>query len=252
MKLSIGDIGVAILSTNRPECTKRLINSIEKRTPVSGWKLFVMDDSEPRYKPQVLSACQKDWVQYCDTGERIGVAKNTNQAMRALQPYKYKIILNNDVEMIKRNWMFLYPIAMMRTGFHHFCFQQEGLWGAATKKRPEEIWNHKGCTIKTIQNYPQGAVLAYDQTAFETVGYFDAKLFESYGKSHWDWSFRVSDSGIQPEGIHDIVGSNDYMKVHDELCCTPTAQRLESYTRNTAILNNLRTRAGERIYIPYG
>lgn len=251
MKLSLKSIGVAILSTNRPECTKRLINSIERTTATFGWKIFVMDDSESHIKPKVLSSCNRDWVQYCDTGEKIGVAQNTNRAMKVLEPYDYKIIFNNDVEVRKSNWAFFYPVSMIKTGFHHFCFQQEGLWGAGTEKRPEVIWDTKGCTIKTIKSFPQGAILVYDRLAAETVGYFDNDSFKGYGKSHWDWSFRVSDSGIQPEGIHDVVGSNDYFMVHDELCCTPTEKRIDDYARNSKILDELRTKK-KRIFIPYG
>ena len=221
---------------------------------MTGWKVFVMDDSESHIKTKVLAACDRNWVQYCDTGERIGVAKNTNQAMKALEPYEYKIIFNNDVDVLKRNWAFFYPISMIKTGFHHFCFQQEGLWGAGTVKRPEKVWNHKGCTIKTIQNYPQGAILAYDRVAAETVGFFDAKNFKSYGFSHHLWSHSISESKIQPEGIHDIIRSNDYFCVHDELCSTPTIERIESYARNRVIfLRELKKiRENKRdIYTPY-
>ena len=127
---------------------------------------------------------------------------------------------------------------MVRTGIHHFCFQQEGLWGAGTTKRPEEIWNRSGCNIKTIQTSPQGAILALDQKAFETVGYFDSEKFHSYGFSHWLWSFAVSESRIQPKGIHDVIGSNEYYKVHNEPCTTPPTERTEWYSRNREIFES--------------
>jgi len=114
LEINILSIGVAILSTNRPECTKRLLDSIQKRTPTMGWKVFVMDDSESHIKPKVIDVCQRDWVQYCDTGERIGVAKNTNFAMKAIQNYPYKILLNNDVEILKPNWQFFYPVVAVK------------------------------------------------------------------------------------------------------------------------------------------
>lgn len=250
--IQINQIGIAILSTDRVECTQRLLQSIERHTKTNKLSVFVCDDSKAPNKKQVLDICQRPWIQFQDTGNRIGVARNTNFAIKALEPFKYKLILNNDVEVLKDNWAFFYPIAMMKTGFHHFCFQQEGLWGAGTKKRPERVWGCRGCTIKTIDNFPQGALLAYDKVAEETVGFFDAATFLGYGKSHWDWSFRVSDSGIQSKGIHDVLGSNKYFRVYDEMCATPIDQRIADYSKNTDIFNQLRaTDIGQRIYIPY-
>jgi len=236
-KINIKNIGIAILSTDRPECTKRILDSIERKTATSDICVFLCDDSTPEYKNEIIDICNRSWVNFFDTGSRIGVAKNTNRAMQLLESFDFKIIMNNDVEVLKSNWIFFYPVAMVKTGFHHFCFQQEGLWGAGTEKRPQKIWEKNGCTIKTIDNYPQGAILAYDQKAFQTVGYFDAENFKSYGFSHWMWSFSVSESKIQPKGIHDIVGSNKYFKVYDELSCTNINDRVESYSRNRVIFD---------------
>ena len=36
--IRLDQIGVAILSTNRVECTKRLLDSIEEKTPTNGWR----------------------------------------------------------------------------------------------------------------------------------------------------------------------------------------------------------------------
>jgi len=250
--IRLDQVGVAILSTDRVECTKKLLDSIESKTPTIGWRVFVMDDSSEANANQVFHVCQRDWVDYRRTGDRIGVARNTNEAMKVLEEFEFKIILNNDVEILKRGWALIYPMVMVATGYHHLCFQQEGLWGAGTEKRPQTITQVKQFEIKTIHNFPQGAVMAYDQKAFKTVGYFDAKAFQGYGKSHWDWSFRVSDSGIQPEGIHDVIGSNNYFVVHNELCCTPMDKRVADYKRNSEIFELMRNHKGKRIYIPYG
>jgi GT2 family glycosyltransferase len=243
------DIGIAILSTDRPVCLGKLLKSIDKFTNHEYLSVLVIDDSSDPEGCEFV--CEEyDWCTFFHTGERIGVAQNTNRAMWSIAEHPYKLILNNDVEILRIGWEFYYFLAMQQTGIHHFCFQQEGLWGAGTKNRPEEITTKYGRRIKTIHNYPQGAILAYDQEAFGAVGYFDCLSFRGYGKSHWDWSFRVSESGIQPEGIHDVVGSNDYFKVHDVGCTTPQKERIEDYKRNTKILEKLRGDKS-RIYISY-
>jgi len=247
------DLGIAILSTDRPNCLHRLLKSIQDHTHLRGLYVMVMDDSSDPNATRKVSD-EFPFAGFIHSGERIGIAKNTNHAMKSLSPFQFKMILNNDVEILREGWEYFYPMTMKQTGIHHFCFQQEGLWGAATKKRPEIIQEIAKRKIKTIKNFPQGAIMAYDQKAFETVGYYDAERFKSYGRSHWLWSFSISESGIQPEGIHDVIGSNDYFKVHDEVCTTPQKERLESYRRNTKIFEEELQKIKENkrdIYIPY-
>jgi len=249
MNIDKEHIGIAILSTDRPKCLQRLLKSIEDHSNTDGLCVLVIDDStDPDTCESVAN--QYPWTVFTHTGERIGIAANTNRAMWAMTSYPYHMIMNNDVEVMRIGWQYYYFLAMEQTGFHHFCFQQEGLWGAGTKKRPEVINEYYKRKIKTIANSPQGAILTYDQKAFSTVGYFDAHSFIGYGKSHWDWSFRISESGIQPKGIHDVVGSNRYFKVHDELCTTPTTERLKDYQKNGLVFDNLRN-VPNRIYIDY-
>ena len=80
-------------------------------------------------------------------------------------------------------------------------------------------------------------MLIYDKKAFETVGYFDVNCFASniYGYAHHLWSLSVSESNIQLKGIHDVIGSNKYIKVHNEQSCTPSDERIESYRKNREI-----------------
>jgi len=244
------DIGISILSTDRPECLDRLLRSIEDHTKKDGLRVHVADDSLNFEECKRICEKYSFVTFYHMFGSRLGIAKNTNIAMRLIKKYPYKILFNNDVEIKRVGWEFYYFLSMQQTGIHHFCFQQEGLWGAGTSKRPETITEISGRKIKTIDNFPQGAILAYDQLAFDTVGYFDCKNFKGYGRSHWDWSFRVSDSGIQPSGIHDVVGSNDYFIVHDEPCTTQQSIRLEEYRKNTKVLERLRG-VKDRVYIEY-
>jgi len=254
MKIKNNDIGVAILSTDRPSCLERLLNSIQTHTSLEGFFIHVIDDSSDP-KPCENICKEYPWVLFHHTGERIGIAQNTNHAMLSIAKKPYKLIFNNDMEILRVGWEYYYFLAMQQTSFHHFCFQQIGLWGNGNKKkRPETIQCYNDRTIKTIYDHPQGALLAYDQVAFDTVGYFDAELFKSYGRSHWLWSFAISESEIQPKGIHDVVGSNKYFRVHNEPCTTPAKERIESYMRNTKIfedeLQKMKMQC-RHIYTPY-
>lgn len=233
-------IGLAILNTDRSDCLRRLLDSFTKQTDkdiLDRSRVYVCDDSTNI--SQIQSLCQKySFVELVHTGTRIGVAKNTNVALNKLQDKEYCFIFNNDCELLQSGWLNFYITAIQLTNIHHFCFQQEGLWGAGTNKRPETKVTINGIQIKTIETSPQGALLIYDRKAFEQVGYFDAKAFKGYGKSHWDWSLRISESGIQIKGFHDVVGSNKYIKVHDEKSITDPQTRIEDYKRNTEIYNH--------------
>ncbi len=231
------NICVSILSTDRPKCLQRLLQSIQDYTVLEDLTVLVVDDSSDQ--GCMIKEMQKEfpWILIWHTGERIGIARNTNKALWAMnvKEWEYRLILNDDVEVLSKNWEYLYPNAMKKSGFHHMCFQQMGLWGAGTNKRPQTIQLHSGIEIRTIQDCPQGSVLALDSLAFDTAGFFDSDKFHSYGKSHWMWSFSISESDIQPKGIHDLKMSNDYFKVHDEICTTPSEERIASYQRNTKI-----------------
>jgi len=238
-RIIYNEIGICIINTDRATCLFRLLTSIAKYTDfriLQEAKVNILDDSL-NSASVVQTIKQFPFVNYIHTGVRIGVAHNTNRALQLIKHKQFSFIFNNDCEILKEKWIDFYFNASIQTNIHHFSFQQEGIWGAGTDKRPEEKKIINGVEIKTLQNYPQGALLVFDKLAFKTVGYFDSIAFMGYGKSHWDWSFRISESGIQPKGFHDVISSNNYFKVHDERCITDPKKRAEDYRRNTEIYN---------------
>jgi len=205
------EIGVGILSFNRLSSIQRLLNSIKTYTNLNQTTIVISDESTDQNVKAWLR--NQTGIALLDNQERIGVAGNTNRILRCLERFKYKIILNDDVEILKTGWEELYPKAMQITGYHHFCFRQPGICGATQEEGTRNSLN--GIIIQTIQNKPHGAIMAFDQTAFQTVGYFD-EGFEPYGMEHVDWSRRISYSGLQPPGYHDVIGSNAYFKIHKD------------------------------------
>lgn len=203
------DIGIGILSYNRLECIKRLIQSIRKYTNLNKTTIIVSDES--------TNKDIKDWLKkqtdiiVLDNKDNIGIAGNMNRLLRCLDRFKYKMILNDDVEILKEGWEKFYFNMMKNTGYHHFCFRQVGVYGASIYDITNT--NVNGMIISTVKEKPHGAIMAFDDIAFSTVGYFDEK-FGKYGMEHVDWSHRVSISKIQPSGYHDINGSQLFFKIH--------------------------------------
>ena len=214
------DIGIGILSYNRMACIRRLIESIRRHTDLSRVCIFVSDESSDRSIKSWLSK-QED-ITFINNDERLGVAGNTNRLLRCLARFKYKILLNDDVQIAKKGWENIYVAAMKETGYHHFCMRQRGIYGA--KDRDGKVIALKGLGIQTITEKPHGAVIAFDDIAFDKVGYFD-ESFGTYGMEHVDWSNRVSLSEIQPNGFHDVIGSEQFFIIHKESSAVSSTDR---------------------------
>jgi GT2 family glycosyltransferase len=205
------DIGIGILSFNRLDCIKRLVKSIRDYTDLTKTTIIISDESTESNVREYLGSI-KDMAVLLNK-ERLGVAGNTNRLLRCLGRFQYKILLNDDVEILEKNWEQLYARAMHDTGIHHFCMRQSGVYGA--KDSDGAIKDINGLKIRTIDEKPQGAVFAFDHTAFEKVGFFD-EAFGIYGMEHVDWSHRIELSGIQQSGFHDVVGSDKFYRVHSD------------------------------------
>lgn len=220
------DIGIGILSYNRKDSIARLIGSIRKFTDLKRTTVIISDESSDEQTRQYLSSL-KD-VAVLLNNKRLGVAGNSNRLIRCLSRFKYKIILNDDVEIMRSGWENLYVKAMRDIGYHHLCMRQPGVYGASSNDG--NITTVNGFKIRTIQEKPHGAVFAFDDVAFNKVGYFDEN-FGLYGMEHVDWSNRVSLSGIQPCGYHDIVGSEAYFKIHHDKSAVDSRSALLSEAR---------------------
>jgi GT2 family glycosyltransferase len=237
------DIGVGILSYNRLDCVKKLIGSIRRYTDLTKITVVVSDESSKPGVKQWLSD-QKDIV-FLNNKDRIGIAGNTNRLLRCLERFKYKLILNDDVEVLSKGWEQVYISIMKETGYHHFCMRQPGVYGASRKDG--RISTVKDLEVQTVTSKPHGAVLALDDVAFDKVGYFD-ESYGKYGIEHVDWSNRVSLSGIQPAGFHDVVGTEKFFKIENRSTSIPQPEKSKGLS-DARIKYNSHKSNKSRIYI---
>lgn len=204
------NIGVGILSYNRLPSLKRLIGSIRQYTDLSKTTVFVSDESTDETVKNWLRQ-QTDIVVMTDQPQ-LGIAGNTNRLLRCLNRFKYCLILNDDVEILQEGWETFYRNAHQSTNIHHFCYQQAGVYGSKKNSKGKPLGGHK---LKTIEDKPHGAVIFYTNEMFNRIGFFDEQ-FGIYGMEHVDWSTRASHSGLQHKGYHDIEGSDQFFKIHQE------------------------------------
>ncbi len=212
------NIGVGILSYNRIDSLRRLVASIRSHTDLLKTTVFISDESDN------ISQEDSEWLDSLSDfvvirDDRIGIAGNSNRLLRCLSRFQYKILLNDDTEVLANGWDAFYPEYIKKTGIHHFCYREPGVYGA----QPGTPKTVRGHAVSVVHDKPHGAVMAFDDEAFKAVGYFD-EGFGKYGMEHVDWSERVaSATGI--DGFYDAEGSNRFFKIH------PQTSSVEDRTR---------------------
>ena len=249
-------MGFGILSTDRPESLKRLLSSMSSYSKKLD-NVFIFDDSSEVYKEHNIKLAEEFRIPFFDTGNRIGVSANTNYAIEYLyNNYEYFAIMNNDLEIRRNKWENFYINAMKKTEIHHFCFRQYGLFGSCKmgdeckfrNAKPDTITDINRVKIATVKDKSNGVLLTFTGELIDKVGYFDELIFPKYGREHNDYSNRVSMSGIQISGIHDVFGSNDYFKLYHEDSVVENSERIHSLRDADRIYNQVKNDKN-RIYV---
>jgi len=103
-------IGVGILSFNRHDCLRRSVEAMMRHTDLRRTTVFISDDGSTEPKTiQYLKELQKNQHFVVIRNEkRLGVAGNSNRLLRCLSRFKYGILLNDDVEVLREGWEKLY------------------------------------------------------------------------------------------------------------------------------------------------
>ncbi len=250
------DIGVGILSYNRAASLKRCITSILAHTDLNRTTVFISDDgSSDSHTIAYIEELSKDprFVVLANR-RRIGIAGNTNRLLNCLQRFKYALLLNDDVQVISDGWDQFYFDSMKRTGFKHFIHRENGVYGA----QPGKSVSMNGVDLAKVDDKPQGAILALHTDCIENAGYFD-ESFGLYGMEHVDWSTKVYEVGLQPQGFFDVVGSSRYFKLHPEQSAVEdrsallAAARIRFSQRSTTIAkpSNLAAVDAVSVVVPY-
>ena len=121
----------------------------------------------------------------------IGIAGNSNRLIRCLSRFKFGIILNDDVDILKTGWEYLYPDVLEETGMHHFTYQQAGIYGA----KLGDLYDKNGVSLRKIEKRPHGAVMAFSREVLVKCGYFN----EAFGMIS-----TLSKEFLSPVGSKDV------------------------------------------------
>ena len=207
------NIGIGILSYQRPDALKNLVNSIIKYTDLQQTTVFISDDASDN--PELLKYLDQleksnNFV-VIKNEKRLGVAGNSNRLIRCLSRFKYGMLLNDDTEILAKGWDRFYIDAMKRSKMHHFLYQQEGLYGCNRKVNGKA----NGVNLLRFDEKPHGAILAFSREMLVKCGYFD-ESYGYYGMEHVDWSSKAWEMGLQNKGFFDVAGSDLYFSIYKE------------------------------------
>jgi glycosyltransferase involved in cell wall biosynthesis len=207
------NIGIGIMSYERVDPLRRLIDSISQHTDLRKTTVFISDDGSQN--PQLLEYLDKISQTHnfvvLKNNNRIGIAGNSNRLIRCLDRFKYGMILNDDVEILKNDWEYFYADAMQRTGFHHFLYRQAGVYGA----KVGDPLSRGGINLHMVGEKPHGAVIAFTRDMLVKCGHFDER-YGVYGMEHVDWSQKAWEFGLQEHGFFDVESSAEFFKIHNE------------------------------------
>lgn len=207
------NIGIGIMSYERVDTLRRLVDSINKHTDLRKTTVFISDDGSKNEELLQYLQFLADTHNFVvlKNSKRIGIAGNSNRLIRCLTRFKHGMILNDDVEILNNDWEYFYVEAMQRTGFHHFLYRQAGVYGA---KIGEPI-SRGGINLRKVEDKPHGAVMAFSREMLVKCGYFDER-YGVYGMEHVDWSQKVWELGLQERGFFDVEGSHSFFKIHGD------------------------------------
>lgn len=197
-------VGIGVITCNRPEFYKKCYNSIKR-----DWydKIITVNDGEP-------VKCVDNNPIINSGGKGVGHAKNIafKQLLDAGCDY---IILVEDDMILKGNIFEAYIDAHKKTGIHHFMF---GYHGPANKggvsggpPTPRKIIDYGDIKV-ALNLHCVGAVTFYTRECLENVGLYDEKLVNAF--EHVEHSYRLAKAGYSTPywWWADVANSLDYIE----------------------------------------
>lgn len=201
MEILSSEIGVGILTYNRPDLYTQVLASIP-RNKIG--VLVVVNDGENSYAtPQwdvdhiILNKCQK------------GVAKSKNLLLKSLieRGCKHLFLIEDDI-LIKDSSVFeAYIKAASSTGIHHLCFEKIANNQKTLKFTLEQP---DGVRIGFYHN-PQGAFMYINSNLITKLGYFDENYLNAF--EHIDFIYNLINKNVMPPFWYfpDLLDSEKYL-----------------------------------------
>ena len=202
MEISPSDIGVVLVTYNRPDYYKQVLESLPND---KFGTLVVVNVGLNTY------AKEEDAEFVIINKTQLGVAKSKNIGIKALLKHddqiKYIFIIEDDI-LIKDPKVFeAYIKAAESTGIHHLCYEKIADNGKTLKYTLEQP---DGVKIGFYAN-PQGAFMFINANILKKIGMFDEGYINAF--EHIDFEYILAKRIVAPPFWYfpDLLNSEDYL-----------------------------------------
>lgn len=221
------NVGVAILTYNRPDYYKQVLSSIPRDRIGC---LLVVNDGEITY----VNNYDADHVIY--NQKQLGIAKTKNRALKFLYDNGYEnIFLIEDDVIIKNPDVFDVYIKHAETfGIHHLNFLKIA-GNEKTLRFTRRSTN--GCELGFYRN-PQGAFSYFNYYIIKKFGYFDENYVNAF--EHIDYEYLLSEKNAVPPFWYfpDVLNSEKYLTTIEGSDQNSTITNKNSYEENWQLSAN--------------
>jgi GT2 family glycosyltransferase len=201
MEIPSSEIGVGILTYNRPDYYRQVLASVPRNKIGT---LVVVNDGENSYVTP-----QYDVDHIILNKEQKGVAKSKNLLLKHLldKGCKHLFLIEDDI-LIKDSSVFeAYIKAASSTGIHHMCFEKI----ANNQKTLKFVTEQPDGTKLGFYHNPQGAFMYIHASLITKLGYFDENFTNAF--EHIDFVYNLITKNVMPPFWYfpDLLDSENYL-----------------------------------------
>ena len=202
-------IGVGIITYNRPDGLKKLLNSISSCNHID---LVIINDGE------YIDNLQGYNLNLINNDTNLGVGQCKNKALRYLYESKCEhLFLIEDDIFVKNPIVFeKYIEASKISGIQHFNYSQHGVMNKSWpdgKANPILVIDYGSIKIP-LYMATVGAFSYYSRTCIEKVGYMDERYYNAC--EHVDHTYEIIKKGMHPPFWYNADIENSWEYLGDE------------------------------------
>jgi hypothetical protein len=193
-------IGVGIITYNRPDYYKLVLNTIPRNKIT---KLVIVNDGENVYVDP------KDADTVIHNKQQLGVAKSKNKALKELVDLgcEHLFLIEDDILIKDSNVFDEYIRAANSAGIHHLCYEKV----AGNERELKYTLEHPDGSKIGFYHNPQGAFMYINANLIKKLGYFDENYTNAF--EHIDFAYNLIKKKVAPPFWYfpDLYNSEKYL-----------------------------------------
>lgn len=220
-------IGVGIITYNREDFYKKVLNSIPKHRID---RLVIVNDGDNAY----VSNADANFVIH--NNQQLGVSKTKNKVIKDLidNGCNHIFILEDDIIIKNDNVFEKYIEVANYTGIHHLCFGDVEIMKDNKHNLKLSCKYNNDISIDLYHN-PQGGFMYFNSIILKKFGFFDEHYINAF--EHIDIEYNLIKKNLLPPFWYfaDIGNSSEYLESIKDSAKKSTITNKEKYEENLRI-----------------